>query len=125
MEVICSSETTVNLHQTTWHYIPEHRTLQKDKSLWHYEGKQILHDLEKQVNGLRKGHSSIWGEGDLMVQMCKAKRPARVIIMTHKARMMNTGRKNRKTKLETKKPHCSVQYNNMVNKSIHQSKPHL
>jgi hypothetical protein len=37
--------------------------------------------------------------------MCKAKRPLRLISMIHKARMVNTRRKDRKTKLETKKPY--------------------
>jgi hypothetical protein len=30
----------VDFHQTMWHYIPEYRLLQKDKSLWHYVDKQ-------------------------------------------------------------------------------------
>jgi hypothetical protein len=37
-----------------------------------------------------------------------------MISMIHDSRMVNTGRKDRKSNLEVKKPHCVVQYNELM-----------
>jgi hypothetical protein len=65
----------------------------------------IPHDLEWEGKPLKKGHSAFWSKGDLMVQ---------VINMIHDATIVNTGRKDRKTSLEIKKPYSVVPYSKFM-----------
>jgi hypothetical protein len=49
-----------------------------------------------------------------MVQLWRDKRLVRVISTIHDATIVNTGRKDRKTKIEIKKPYAIVQYNKFM-----------
>jgi hypothetical protein len=59
---------------------------------------------------LKKGQSAFWRKGDIMVQVWNDKRLVQMISMVHDAAIVNTGRKDRKTNLEIKKPYSGVQY---------------
>ena len=48
-----------------------------------------------------------------MVQVWKDKRLVQVISTIHEATVVNTGRKDRKTNREIKKPYAVVQYNKL------------
>ena len=58
---------------------------------------------------MKKGQSAFRRKGDVMVQVWKGKRLVRLISTIHEATVINTGRKDRKTKMEIKKPYAVVQ----------------
>jgi hypothetical protein len=62
-------------------------------------------DLEGEGKTLNRGQSA----GDVMVQVWKDKRLVRMISMIHDATIVNTGRRDRKTNMQTKKPYAAVQ----------------
>ena len=53
-------------------------------------------------------------KGDVMVQVWKDKRLVRMISTIHDATVVSTGRKDRKTNMEIKKPYAVVQYNKFM-----------
>ena len=69
----------------------------------------IPRDLEGEGKRLKKGQSAFWRKGDVMVQVWKGKRLVRMISTIHEATVVNTGRKDRKTNMEIKKPNAVVQ----------------
>ena len=73
----------------------------------------IPRDLEGEGKRLKKGQSAFWRKGDVMVQVWKDKRLVRVSTI-HEATVVNTGRKDRKTNMEIKKPYAVVQYNKFM-----------
>ena len=74
----------------------------------------IPRDLEGEGNRLKKGHSAFRRKSDIMVQVWKDKRLSRMISSIHEATVVNTGRKDRKTNMEIKKPYAVVQYNKFM-----------
>jgi hypothetical protein len=60
---------------------------------------------------LKKGESAFRRKGDVMVQVWKDKRLVQMISRNHDATIVNTGRKDRKTNMEIKKPYAVVHYN--------------
>jgi hypothetical protein len=90
---------------------------QNNMTLWCYEGKQRYFTYPKERNQrCKKEHSTI---------QRKDRRPARMISTIHKARMVNTGRRNRNTNLEiTNQPHCIVPYNKFM-KGVDRTDQHI
>ena len=70
----------------------------------------VPRDLQGEGKRLEKGHSAFWRKGDVMVQVWKDKRLMQMISTIHDTTVVNTGRKDRKTSLEIKKPYAAVQY---------------
>ena len=58
---------------------------------------------------MKKGQLAFWRKGDTMVQVWKDKRLVQMISMIQEATAVNTGRKDRKTNMEIKKPYAVVQ----------------
>ena len=73
----------------------------------------IPRDLEDGKH-LKKGQSAFRRKGDVMVQVWKDKRLVRMISTIHDATIVNTGRKDRKTNMDIKKPYAVVQYNKFM-----------
>ena len=73
----------------------------------------IPRDLEGEGKRLNRGQSAFRRKGDVMVQVWKDKRLVR-LISTHDATIVNTGRKDKKTNMEIKKPYAIVQYNKFM-----------
>jgi hypothetical protein len=71
----------------------------------------IARDLEGEGKCLNRGQSAFRRKGDIMVQVWKDKRLVRMISTIRDATIVNAGRKDRKTKMEIKKPYAIVQYN--------------
>jgi hypothetical protein len=71
----------------------------------------IPHDLEGEGKRLNRGQSALQRKGDVMVQVWKDKRLVHTI---HDGIIVNTGRKERKTKMEIKNPCVIVQYNKFM-----------
>jgi len=71
-------------------------------------------DLEGEVKRSKRGQSAFWRKGDVMVQVWKDTRLVRMISTIHDAKIVNTGRKDRKTNVEMKKPYAVVQYNKFM-----------
>jgi len=67
----------------------------------------IAHDLEGEGKHLKKGSQHSRG---MVTQWCKCGRTrlVRMISMIHDATIVNTGRKDRKTNMEIKKPYAAV-----------------
>jgi hypothetical protein len=86
--------------------------------------RDIPPDLEQEANHFEKGPSAFQRKGDVIVQMWKDKRLVRMISMIHDTAIVNTGRKDRKTNLEIKKPYAAVQYNKFM-KGIHRALQYL
>jgi hypothetical protein len=63
----------------------------------------ISRHLEGEGKHLNRGQSAFRRKGDVMVQVWKDKRLVHMISTIHDATIVNTGRKDRKTKLEIKK----------------------
>jgi hypothetical protein len=63
----------------------------------------IPRDLEGKGNSFNREQSAFLRKGDVMVQVWKDKRLVRMISTIHDATIVNTGRKDRKTKMEIKK----------------------
>ena len=61
--------------------------------------KGITRDLEGEGKRFKKGQSAFRREGDVMVHMWKDKRLVRIISTIHDARVVSTGRKDRKTNI--------------------------
>ena len=74
----------------------------------------IPRDLEEDGKRLKKGQSAFRRKGDVMVQVWKDKRLVRMISTIHDATVVSTGRKDRKTNMEIKKPYAVVQYNKFM-----------
>ena len=74
----------------------------------------IPRDPEEDGKRLKKGQSAFRRKGDVMVQVWKDKRLVRMISMTHDATVLSTGRKDRKTNMEIKKPYTVDQYNKFI-----------
>ena len=53
-------------------------------------------------------------KGDVMVQVWKDRRLVRMISTIHNATVVSTGRKDRKTNMEIKKPYAVIQYNKFM-----------
>ena len=68
-------------------------------------------DLGGESKCLKTGQSAFWRKGDVMVQVWKDKRLMQMISTIHDATIVNTGRRDRKTNMEIKKPYTVVQYN--------------
>ena len=64
----------------------------------------IPSDLEEDGKHLEKGQSAFLRKDDVMVQVWKHKRLVRMISTIHDATVVSTGRKDRKTNMEIKKP---------------------
>ena len=62
---------------------------------------------------MKKGQSAFRRKGDVTVQVWKDKRLVQMISTIHEATVVNTGRKDRKTNMEIKKPYAVVQYNKL------------
>ena len=73
----------------------------------------IPRDLEGEGKRLKKGESAFWRKGDVMVQVWRDKRLVRISTI-HDATIVNTGRKERQTNMEIKKPYDVVQYNKFM-----------
>jgi len=71
-------------------------------------------DLEGEVKHLKRGQSVFRRKGDVMVQVWKGTIFARMISTIHGAKIVNTGRKGRKTNMEMKKPYAVVQDNKFI-----------
>ena len=76
--------------------------------------KGIPRDLEGEGKRLKNGQSAFWRKGDVMVQVWKDKRLVQMISTIHDATIVNTGRTDRKTNMEIKKPYTVVQYNKFM-----------
>ena len=74
----------------------------------------IPRDLEWEGKRLNRVQSAFRREGDVMVQVWKEKRLVRMISTTHDATIVNTGRKDKKTNMEIKKPYAIVQFNKFM-----------
>jgi len=74
----------------------------------------IPHDLEHEGKPLKKGQSTFWRKCDKMVQVWEDKRLVPMISMIHDAKIVNTGRKDRKTNLEIKRSYSIVQYSKFM-----------
>jgi hypothetical protein len=74
----------------------------------------IPHDLEGKGRHLKKGQSAFRRKGDIMVQVWRNKRLVQMISMIREVTIVNTGRKDRKTNTEMKKPYAVVQYNKLM-----------
>ena len=74
----------------------------------------IPRDLEEDGKRLKKRQSTLRREGDIMVQVWKDKRLVRMISTIHDATVVSTGRKDRKTNMEIKKPYAVVQCNKFM-----------
>jgi hypothetical protein len=68
-------------------------------------------DLEGEGKFLNRGQSAFRRKCDVMVHLWKDKRLVCMISTIHDATIVNAGRKDRKTKMEVKKPYAIVQYN--------------
>jgi hypothetical protein len=75
--------------------------------------RDIPRDLEGEGKLLNRGQSALQRKGDVMVQVWKDKRLVHMISTIPDATIVNTGRKDRKTKMEIK-PYAIVQYNKFV-----------
>jgi hypothetical protein len=71
-------------------------------------------DLEWEEKHLKKGQSAFWRKGNISVQVRKDKRPVQIISMIHNTTVVNTGRKDRKTNPEIKKPYAVFRYNKFI-----------
>ena len=71
----------------------------------------IPRDLEEDGKQLKEWQSAFRRKGDVMVQVWKDKRLMRMISTIHDATIVNTGRKDRKTNMDIKKPYAVVRYN--------------
>jgi hypothetical protein len=60
----------------------------------------IPRDLEGEDKGLNRGQSAFRKKGNVIVQLWRDKRLVLVISTIHDATIVNTGRKDRKTKME-------------------------
>jgi len=76
--------------------------------------KGIPSDLEEDSKHLEKGQSAFWRKDDVMVQVWKDKRLVRMISTIHDVTVVSTGRKDRKTNMEIKKPYAVIQYNEFL-----------
>jgi len=74
----------------------------------------IPRDLEGEGKSLKRGQLAFWRKGDIMVQVWKDKRLVRMISTINDATIVNSGRKDRKTNMEIKKPYPIVQYNKFM-----------
>jgi len=76
--------------------------------------RSIPSDLEEDSKHLEKGHSAFRRKDDVMVQVWKDKRLVQMISTIHDATVISTGRKDRKTNMEIKKPYAVIQYNKFM-----------
>jgi hypothetical protein len=67
----------------------------------------IPSDIEEEGKRLKKGKSAFGRNGDVMVQVWNK-------TCANGATIVNRGRKDRKTNVETKKPYAVVQYNKFI-----------
>ena len=74
----------------------------------------IPQDLEGEGKRLNRGQLAFRRKGDVMVQVWKDKRLVRMISTIHDATIVNSGRKDRKTSMEIKKPYSIIQYNKFM-----------
>ena len=65
-------------------------------------------DLEEEGKHLKKGQSAFRGKCDVMVQVWEEKTLVRMTSAIHDATIVNTGRKDRQTNMEIKKPYAVV-----------------
>jgi len=72
------------------------------------DNRDIPRDLEEDGKHLKKGQSAFRRKCDVMVQVWKDKTLVRMIGTIHDATIVNTGRKDRKTNMEIKKPYAVV-----------------
>jgi hypothetical protein len=71
-------------------------------------------DVEWEAKHLKKVQSAFWRKGDIMIQVWNNKRLVQRISTNHDTTIVNTGRKDRKTNLEIKKPYAVVQHNKFM-----------
>ena len=74
----------------------------------------IPRDLEREDKRLKKGLSAFQRKGDVMVRVWKDKRLVRMISTIQDITIVNTGRKDRKTKMEIKMPYAVDQYRKLM-----------
>jgi hypothetical protein len=74
----------------------------------------IPRDLEGEGKRLNRGQSAFRRKGDVMVQVWKDKRLVHMISTINDTTIVNTERKDRKTKMEIKKPYAIFQYNKFM-----------
>ena len=70
-----------------------------------------LEGLTGAFHHLKKGQSVFRSKGDIIVQLWKVRRLLRMINTIHNVTTLNTGKKDRRTNLEIKKPYSVVRYN--------------
>jgi len=70
-----------------------------------------LEGLTGAFHHLKKGQSVFWSKGDIIVRLWRVRRLLRMINTIHDITTVDTGRKDRKTNLEIKKPYSVVQHN--------------
>jgi hypothetical protein len=63
---------------------------------------------------LKKGQPAFRRKSDILVQVWKDKRLVRMTSTIHDATTVNTGRKDKTTNLEIKKPYTVPQYNTFI-----------
>ena len=63
---------------------------------------------------MKKGQSAFRRKSDIMVQVWKDRTLVRMISTIHEATVVSTGRKDRKTNMEIKKPYAALQYNKFM-----------
>jgi len=84
----------------------------------------IPRDLEDDGKRLKRGQSAFRRKGDVMVQVWRDKRLVRMISTIHDTTVVSTGRKDRKTNVEIKKP-CSVVWYNKFMKGVDRADQYL
>jgi hypothetical protein len=77
--------------------------------------------LEGESKRLKKGQSAFRRKGDVMVLVWRDKILVRMVSTIHEVTIVNTGRKDRKTNVEIKKPYAVVQYNNKFMKGVYRA----
>jgi hypothetical protein len=70
-----------------------------------------LEGLTGAFHHLKKGQSVFRSKTDIIVRLWKVRRLLRMINTIRDVTRVNTGRKDRRTNLEIKKPYSVVQYN--------------
>jgi hypothetical protein len=76
--------------------------------------KGISCDPQWNARNLRKGQLVFQRKGDIKVWVWKDKRLVRMISTIYDATLVNTGRQDRETNLERRKPYTVVQYNTFM-----------
>jgi hypothetical protein len=88
-------------------------TLEKNKNLRVCGTVQVNRALLSDLLGeakLLNGKSTLQRKKDMLLQVWQDKREVRIISSAHIAKVICSGKRDRKTRDDVKKPHCIVQY---------------